>query len=531
MKSGGRVSEDNQAQAPAVTESGGFFRSLFGRVKHEVSRSDSRSGSGSEHSLDLGDIQGFILRGYKMPMVRHFLLTVGVSAAARKLLGRFVSGNETDAPQITTAEDWHVGFEPGPRDNPADAPRRKPDYCVNVGITWPGLIALEIRDHVPTLSFKSFGAFTSGAAERAKLVGDTGESDPQHWIGGFGKGSDHVLLTLHAMSPEVMKRYSDRLVALFAEGGAFREIWRADGMALMEMKDGEPVPTFKVHFGYTDGISMTTIRDGPERYPPDRQQPCEPWLFVLRDEAENYFVPEPPELGLNGSFAVFKMIETDVVKFENYLQSNKDKIDPELLAAKICGRWRNGVPLMLSPETDSPSGGIPPEQLNNFEYVNADGSGDPKGLRCPVGAHMRRINPRGQPVTGQGQPGGSNNTHRLIRRGLPYGPVYDPSQPDDGIERGLLGYFINSSIENQYEFVLGNWVNDSEFAGAVRLHPKSKDPLIGTQDPAKSIFVIPQANGAPPIKLRGFSSFVTTKAAAYCFLPSVTAIKFIAGLG
>jgi hypothetical protein len=30
---------------------------------------------------------------------------------------------------------------------------------------------------------------------------------------------------------------------------------------------------------------------------------------------------------------------------------------------------------------------------------------------------MRRINPRGQPVTGQGHPGGSNNTHRLIRRG------------------------------------------------------------------------------------------------------------------
>jgi deferrochelatase/peroxidase EfeB len=225
------------------------------------------------------------------------------------------------------------------------------------------------------------------------------------------------------------------------------------------------------------------------------------------------------------------MIRTDVVGFENYLQSNKDKIDPELLAAKICGRWRNGVPLTLSPETDSPPGGIPPEQLNNFEYVNADGSGDPKGLRCPVGAHIRRINPRGQPVTGQGQPGGSNNTHRLIRRGMPYGPAYDPTRPYDGIERGLLGYFINSSIENQYEFVLGQWVNDSEFAGAVRLHPKSKDPLIGTQDPAESIFVIPQANGAPPIKITGFSSFVTTRAAAYCFLPSITAVKFISKLG
>jgi deferrochelatase/peroxidase EfeB len=510
-------------------ESGGFFHRLFGRGD-ETSEHDAHSGPGTGSRLELGDIQGFILRGYRMPMVRHFLLAVGVAAEARKLLGRLVSGEESDAPQITTAEDWHVGFEPGPGDKLADAPRRKPDYCLNLGITWPGLIALEIKDRVPTIAFKSFGAFIAGAAERAKLVGDTGPGAPENWIESFGRGSDQVLVTLHAISPEAMSTYSDRLRVLFAEEDAFREIWHVDGMALTEVKDGQPVFTSRVHFGYTDGISMTTIRGGPERYPQDHQQPCEPWLFVLRDEAENYFVPEPRELGLNGSFAVFKMIETDVVGFENFLQSQKEKIDPELLAAKICGRWRNGVPLALSPETDNPPGGIPPEQLNDFEYVNADGSGDPKGLRCPVGAHIRRINPRGQPITGQGQPGGSNDTHRLIRRGMPYGPAYDPTQPYDGIERGLLGYFINSSIENQYEFVLGQWVNDSEFAGAVRLHPKSKDPLIGTQNPTESIFVIPQASGAPPIKITGLSSFIRTKAAAYCFLPSITAIKFISKL-
>ena len=84
--------------------SGGLFNRLFGRG----TSTDTKS------ALDLADIQGFILRGYRMPMVRHFLLTVGVPAEARKLLGRFVSGDEADAPQITTAEDWHVGFEPGP---------------------------------------------------------------------------------------------------------------------------------------------------------------------------------------------------------------------------------------------------------------------------------------------------------------------------------------------------------------------------------------------------------------------------------
>ena len=126
----------------------------------------------------------------RRPRARRARCSDGSSAATK-----------SDAPQITTAEDWHVGFEPGPGDNPAEVPRRKPDYCLNLGITWPGLIALEIKDRVPSLSFKSFGAFIAGAAERAELVGDTGASAPQNWIGGFGKGSDHVLVTLHAISP------------------------------------------------------------------------------------------------------------------------------------------------------------------------------------------------------------------------------------------------------------------------------------------------------------------------------------------
>ena len=251
----------------------------------------------------------------------------------------------------------------------------------------------------------------------------------------------------------------------------------------------------------------------------------------MQEDATNYEIPKPRQLGLNGSFAVFKKVETDVVGFEDFLQSNRDKIDPELLAAKMCGRWRNGVPLALSPDTDCPAGGMSPEQLNDFGYVDADGSGDPKGIQCPVGAHTRRVNPRGEPVAGQGVPGGSNNSHRLIRRGLPYGPTYDPEKPHDGIERGMLFQFINANIENQYEFVLRRWVNDSEFAGAVRLHPKSKDPLIATQNPAESIFVIPQPDGGRPIEVTGLSSFVTTKAAAYTFLPSITAIRFIASLG
>src|SRR6266403_3612866 len=191
------MSQESKTQEPPAKESGGLFRRILGRVGYNTSSPKTHS---TKTILDLADIQGFILRGYRMPMVRHFLLTVGVPAKARKLLGRLVSGDESDAPQITTAEDWHVGFAPGPGDNLDDVPRCKPDYCLNVGITWPGMVALEIKDRVPTISFKSFGAFTAGAAERAALVGDTGASDPRNWIDAFGKGNDHVMVTLHAMS-------------------------------------------------------------------------------------------------------------------------------------------------------------------------------------------------------------------------------------------------------------------------------------------------------------------------------------------
>ena len=127
------------------------LRRLLGRGR---SGSDGDRGAREEAALDLADIQGFVLRGYAMPMVRHFLLTVGTPGHARRQLGRLVSGDESDVPQITTAEDWHVGFAPGPGDDPAAAPRRKPDYCLNVGITWPGLVALEIEERLPTLSFR-----------------------------------------------------------------------------------------------------------------------------------------------------------------------------------------------------------------------------------------------------------------------------------------------------------------------------------------------------------------------------------------
>ena len=39
---------------------------------------------------------------------------------------------------------------------------------------------------------------------------------------------------------------------------------------------------------------------------------------------------------------------------------------------------------------------------------------------------------------------------------MPYGPAYDPAHPDS-TPRGLIGYFINGSLTNQFEFLQGQW--------------------------------------------------------------------------
>ena len=147
----------------------GVLHRLFERARATAARAQAAR---------TGDIQGIILRMLPHADRAAFPAEGDCPAAARKLLGRLASGDEADAPQITTAKDWHVGFEPGPDDDLAAPPRCKPDYCLNLGITWPGLLALEVKDRVANLSFKSFKAFIAGAAARAKSVGDTGVSGP-----------------------------------------------------------------------------------------------------------------------------------------------------------------------------------------------------------------------------------------------------------------------------------------------------------------------------------------------------------------
>jgi deferrochelatase/peroxidase EfeB len=444
--------------------------------------------------LDLDDIQGFVLRGYTMPYLRCLVLRVEDAAGGRAFLG-------TIAPEITTATPWSV----------------KPAACLNIGITSDGLRALGLPDD----SLQSFpDDFTEGALGRAAHIGDTGANAPENWTGRFGTHETHLVLWLFAQTADARDERTAWLRAQFVVGGLFE----------LSHHDSEALPDGRVHFGYRDSISQPNITGGPWAGLDDPLPRAPAGAFLLGYPSQfrefAYPVPTPHALGFNGSFAAFRILQQDVHGFETFLQSTAPRIgmSAELLAAKICGRWRNGVPLALSPETDAPDPPIPYERLNYFDYVPTEACGDAyddrRGLRCPIGSHLRRANPRSTRIRGSG-----GHVHRVVRRGMPYGPPYDPDHPYDGIERGLLGVFIGVSLRDQFEFLMREWINDGTFAPGLG---SARDPLAGDNDPARSKFVIPTADGSKVVA--GFSRFVTTRGSAYCFLPSRTALRYLSQL-
>jgi deferrochelatase/peroxidase EfeB len=188
------------------------------------------------------------------------------------------------------------------------------------------------------------------------------------------------------------------------------------------------------------------------------------------------------------------------------------------VAARLVGRWRSGVPLSLSP-TDDDEHGIPEELRNAFDYVTHDGYtppivADADGDRCPLGAHVRRLNPRGGRVMGL------PNSRRIIRRNMPYGPELQGTE-DDGRQRGLVGYFFCGDLEAQWEFLQRAYVNGSIASYGIR----------GTSD----VFgVQPNEGGRLNVDTGGtvideIPTLVHTRGSLYCLLPGRRGLRYLAG--
>ncbi len=464
----------------------------------------SGGAGGLAAALDLGDIQGMALRAYRFPFGRHHLLRVADAAATREWIGRI-------AGRVATV----------------DTVDRQPDWALNLAFSWRGLAALGL----PEDSLQSFSAeFREGMAARSARLGDVGDSAPERWDAPFGAGDMHVLATVSAASEEVRAQASEELAAGLPPGSL--DLLHTLDVALLPGPDGRPAAV--EHFGYRDGIGQPSIEgSGVEAVPGQGTagvggvwRPLKPGEFVLGHPDETGAIPTPPQpdaLGRNGTYLVLRKLYQHVWLFRRFLRENAATEDEqELLAAKMMGRWRSGAALALSPDRDDPAVAADPARNNDFTYAE-----DRKGVACPLGAHIRRMNPRDGLAGPERE---TVNRHRVLRQGLPYGTrLPSGATEDDGAERGAVIILINADIGRQFEFVQSVWTNGGGFA---RLDDEERDPLIGANGPAvggaaaTGVFTIPRS--APPRRrLRGIPAFVSTRGGKYFFLPGIRALQHL----
>ena len=446
-------------------------------------------------ALELDDIQRPVLRQFPLhgcgggsaPYAgSYFVLRIDDPRDGRELLRRLI-------PHVATAAD--------PGGPPAPA-------VINLALSYRGLAALGVRE----ASLQSFPeAFRQGMAARAEILGDTGESSPRTWEPPFGTADVHVAIALAA-------RDAATLEAAVATARAAQV--DLPGIAMTYRLDVSRLTSGRTHFGYRDGISQPWIEGGPEPGSPGEPRPIRAGEFVLGYPDETGRLPPMPQpavLGRNGSFVALRKLHERVAAFRQFLAANAaSAADAELLAAKLVGRWPSGAPLALAPERDDPALAADPRRNDDFRYGD-----DPLGLRCPVGAHVRRANPR-DALEDQAV---DVAIHRIVRRGGSYGPELPAGTlEDDGADRGIVFIAIGTSLTRQFEFVVSQWLNDGNFVGL----GSEKDAIAGVNDGTGTV-TIPRR----PIRRRltEVPRFVVTRGGEYCFVPGIKALHWLADLG
>ena len=489
--------------------------------------------------VELGDVQGLVRFGYKhLTEACFLLLQVKDPAAARAWLAQapVTSAVKTD---------------------------RLPETALQVALTSEGLRALQVAPDLCEGFAAEFVAGMASDAARARRLGDVGASDPGRWLWGAGERVPHVAVLLYA-EPGRLAAWEEEIGAQCAAGFVRIERLSTSGTQLKEP------------FGFDDGISQPEVDWERERPVRDRDQleygnvsclgefllgyPNEyglytprPLLAPQRDpgglllRAED--APDQADVGRNGCYLVLRQLRQDVQGFWRELdrQAGGDADLRERLAAAMVGRTKDGEPL-AAPGEPSVAGGAPLPRSKRNEFTYRD---DPRGLRCPLGAHIRRANPRNADLP----PGGrgilsrlwrmlgfnaaalapdliaSTRFHRLLRRGRKYGDdaarAAAATGSSPGAETGIHFICLAANIKRQFEFVQSAWLIGSKFAGLTE-----SDPLLGHRlpDPGDSAtdgFSIPQADG-PDRRLSGLPQFVTVLGGAYFFLPGIRALRYLA---
>ncbi|EON76632.1 Peroxidase [Lunatimonas lonarensis] len=419
------------------------------------------------------------------------------------------------------------------------ATERKPDVARQLAFTYSGLQFLQL----PERTLGSFSReFREGMTEahRQFILGDFGEHSPDNWDWGNNPSEIHLLLMLFAEGEEDLQQLVDQELTRASAYGVKHQVSLPTAM-LHDQKE---------HFGFRDDISRPIISElvkdkelgttptfpagefimgyknlydeyAPSPLVEETQQGAE----VLSGHPD---LPGLVDLGRNGTYLVFRQLKQEVFLFWEYLKSQSSSMEDSIaLASKMVGRWPDGSPLVLCPFKNDPS----LAQANNFGYWDEDRD----GMKCPIGAHIRRTNPRDHLVTETSKKDSTEMVakHLMLRKGRPYGnPVSKGmvlneilAAEDDGEDRGLHFICMVTDIRRQFEFVQNNWVNFHKFGGS----EEDADPLIGNHYQEGSVvtdrFSIPRY----PVRrrLENLPNFVQVRGGGYFFFPGKKALQFI----
>lgn len=459
---------------------------------------------------EAADIQAIVERGF------------GSLAGSSYLLLR------VERPEL--ARDW---LRELPITSLADALGGRLDRVCQVAFTAPGLAALGFDAEAEQGFAPEFLDGMASDERRSHRLGDEGANAPGLWRWGVGEDEPHVLIVLLAAAEDIPAFEGEYLAAL--PGAGCRLIAANRGNASVRR---EP-------FGFADGLSQPdldwhgTLKTGGAK---DRlyRHTLAMGEALLGYPNEYGFVTDYPrarELGRNGSYLVYRQLVQDVRGFWSWLRESAGKDGAVRLAEVMVGRGIDGNPL--------PGVARSGEGLNDFTFA-----GDADGIRCPIGSHIRRANPRSGDDP-QGHRGffrdilsslglkgtaihdavASTRFHRIVRRGRAYGPVVSPEQAmrGEGVpeESGLHFICLNANISRQFEFVQGSWLASPYFAGL----SGEQDPMLGNRVPVNGGgpsdgFAYVDGSGCPRL-LSGLPQFVTVKGGAYFFLPGLRGLEMI----
>jgi Dyp-type peroxidase family len=410
----------------------------------------------------------------------------------------------------------------------------------NLAISFAGLKALGVKPADLNAFPKDF---SEGMATRRALIGDQGTSDPSSWIKPFGTSDIHAVLQVAADNEHLLNVRVLSLTGTNEFKAGVTVVHREEGRTRLD----EAGQAGHEHFGFKDGVSqpgivgITTPDDpigNPEQGHPG-QDLLWPGEFVIGyPTGSEIDAPGPirtsgPAWTKNGSYLVFRRLAQDVPAFRQHVDelAEANGLHPDLMGAKLVGRYKSGCPLEarafqptpFAPSPTDPGKTIPvlgdSDQLNNnFEFADLDST----GAICPLGSHIRKAYPRDELIFGDSEKSEEETQrHRILRRGIPFGGSFGAPKGGSAKDpRGLLFFCYQTTIENQFEFIQSKWVNNPNFppfpAGVVA----GQDPIIA-QSP-KGPFQLDPAKGNIEVK-----HFVTTTAGEYFFAPSISALQDI----